>query len=88
MGVIIAVEEASRDGDIGWAAFTDLPMENKTINLTPGPVAGRLPWLMRIRAGAGLANLGNSCYLNALLQCLASLPQFRDDLLASSASPA
>lgn len=42
----------------------------------------------RAPAACGLANLGNSCYLNALLQCLASLPQFRDDLLASSANPA
>lgn len=38
-------------------------------------------------SACGLANLGNSCYLNALLQCLASLPQFRDDLLASSGQP-
>ena len=37
-------------------------------------------------AACGLANLGNSCYLNALLQCLASLPQFREDVLASSGS--
>jgi hypothetical protein len=39
-------------------------------------------------AACGLANLGNSCYLNALLQCLASLPQFRDDLVASDVARA
>ena len=31
----------------------------------------------------GLENLGNTCYLNSVVQCLASLPRFRDQFLAN-----
>jgi len=33
-------------------------------------------------AGGGLANLGNTCYLNATVQCLARVPELKDALRA------
>ncbi|KAM6044713.1 ubiquitin carboxyl-terminal hydrolase 42-like [Theristicus caerulescens] len=41
-----------------------------------------MDWQQRQRAGAGLHNLGNTCYLNSVLQCLTYTPPLANYLLS------
>ncbi|RLV99279.1 hypothetical protein DV515_00010031, partial [Chloebia gouldiae] len=41
-----------------------------------------MDWQQRRRAGAGLFNLGNTCYINAILQCLTYTPPLANYLLS------
>ena len=36
---------------------------------------------------AGLTNLGNTCYMNATVQCLKSVPEFKEALVKYEAGP-
>jgi ubiquitin carboxyl-terminal hydrolase 14 len=38
----------------------------------------------KVAEPAGLVNLGNTCYLNSVVQCLRAIPQFRNSLLQYS----
>ncbi|XP_074778955.1 ubiquitin carboxyl-terminal hydrolase 36-like [Athene noctua] len=42
----------------------------------------RMEWQQRQRAGAGLHNLGNTCFLNSALQCLTYTPPLANYLLS------
>lgn len=47
-----------------------------------------LTWERPLAAGAGLSNVGNSCYLNAALQCLTYTPPLANYLLSQQHSQA
>ncbi|KAM6339420.1 ubiquitin carboxyl-terminal hydrolase 42-like isoform 1-T2 [Alca torda] len=42
----------------------------------------RMDWQQRQRAGAGLHSLGNTCFLNSVLQCLTHTPPLANYLLS------
>lgn len=48
----------------------DLPEEQRAVHAEP----------------AGLNNLGNTCYLNSVVQCLRTVPEFRETLLSNGSS--
>ncbi|CAM9900400.1 unnamed protein product, partial [Sphacelaria rigidula] len=50
-------------------------------------VKASLTWKAVTRVGPGLHNLGNTCFLNATLQCLSYLPPLAQHLLDTSYSP-
>uniref|UniRef100_A0A803VWX5 USP domain-containing protein n=1 Tax=Ficedula albicollis TaxID=59894 RepID=A0A803VWX5_FICAL len=45
-----------------------------------------MDWQQRQRPGAGLFNLGNTCYVNVILQCLTYTPPLANYLLSSKHS--
>ena len=47
-----------------------------------------MDWQQRQGPGAGLFNLGNSCYINVILQCLTYTPPLANYLLSSKHSQA
>ena len=73
-------------GDVGLKpALGHLQMMSTRADLGTGsPAAAATP---SPPTACGLANLGNSCYLNSLLQCLASLPPFAEDCKAEATPP-
>ena len=45
-----------------------------------------MAWPAVRKVGSGLANLGNSCYINSCLQVLAAMPEFADAYASSAES--
>lgn len=43
--------------------------------------------IAKVQEPSGLENLGNTCYLNSVVQCLRSVPQFRRALESSTPTP-
>lgn len=43
--------------------------------------------IAKVQEPSGLENLGNTCYLNSVVQCLRSVPQFRRGLESSTSVP-
>ncbi|XP_004642574.1 ubiquitin carboxyl-terminal hydrolase 17-like protein 6 [Octodon degus] len=47
----------------------------------------QLRWIRPYRAGAGLRNVGNTCYMNAMLQCLTYTPPLANYMLSLQHKP-
>lgn len=45
-----------------------------------------LNWTQQLSVGAGLENVGNTCYLNSALQCLTYTPPFTNYMLSQEHS--
>ena len=48
-----------------------------------GSSNNNVPSSYNTEAAVGLSNLGNTCYMNAILQCLSHTPMFRDFLISN-----
>jgi ubiquitin carboxyl-terminal hydrolase 14 len=87
-----ALKEGMKITVIGTAQDQQLsaeaPMTTQFIeDMTPDEIAIALRQRRAEPLPVGLENLGNTCYLNSVMQCLNRLPAFRSRLVSASTTP-
>uniref|UniRef100_H3D5R4 Ubiquitin carboxyl-terminal hydrolase n=1 Tax=Tetraodon nigroviridis TaxID=99883 RepID=H3D5R4_TETNG len=78
---IIPTTEALRSVFSGLQSGVRLP---QTVLFPPERI--HLNWTQQFKVGAGLENVGNTCYLNSALQCLTYTPPFANYMLSQEHS--
>ncbi|KAF1333381.1 Ubiquitin-specific protease, partial [Globisporangium splendens] len=77
--VIGKIDEAT--GKVLGASSTSTTGQKKRVLVESEDIERLLAWKHSKKIGPGFANLGNTCYLNSVLQCLSYTPSFVQYLL-------